>query len=155
MNKFQQGFTLIELMIVVAIIGILAAIAIPAYQDYTIRAQVSEAINLSGGLKVSVAEVYSDLGDFAPVDSGSNGIPAAAEVVGKYTTQVEVVDSVITATLGNAANTLVADATISMSPTDNNGSISWVCAFSGADKYVPQACRAVAPAAPPAPPAGP
>jgi type IV pilus assembly protein PilA len=124
MKKMQQGFTLIELMIVVAIIGILAAIALPAYQDYTIRAQVSEAMNLGGGIKTPVAEIYSDLGDFSVIASGSNGLPAATDVSGKYTTQVD-----------------VAGETLEFAPTDNNGSISWVCTFSGDSKYVPQACR--------------
>jgi type IV pilus assembly protein PilA len=141
MRKIQQGFTLIELMIVVAIIGILAAIAIPAYQDYTIRAQVTEAMNLGGGLKTPVAEVFSDLGDETVIDSGSNGIPAATDVTGKYVTQVEVVDGVITATLGNDANLLVVDQTLTFTPTFNNGSVSWACGFSGDAKYVPQACR--------------
>ena len=144
MNKVQQGFTLIELMIVVAIIGILAAIALPAYQDYTIRAQVSEAINLAGGLKTPVAEVYSDLGAFTDIASGANGIPAATDVTGKYTTGVEVSGGEIVATLGGDANANVAGDTITMTPTDNNGSVSWVCVFSGDDKYVPQSCRAAA-----------
>jgi type IV pilus assembly protein PilA len=141
MKKFQQGFTLIELMIVVAIIGILAAVAIPAYQDYTIRAQVSEAMNLAGGLKTPVAEIYADLGTFTGIASGANGLPAAADVTGKYTNDVAVADGVITATLGVDANDLVDAETVEMTPTDNNGSISWVCAFSGDAKYVPQACR--------------
>ncbi|MBS0601627.1 MAG: prepilin-type N-terminal cleavage/methylation domain-containing protein, partial [Proteobacteria bacterium] len=88
MRKAQQGFTLIELMIVVAIIGILAAIAIPAYQDYTARAQVSEAINLSGGLKATIADIYVNKGALTTADSGSDGLPAAASVTGKYVSTV-------------------------------------------------------------------
>ncbi len=141
MKRVQSGFTLIELMIVVAIIGILAAIALPAYQDYTIRAQVSEAMNLGGGLKTPVAEVFADRGDMTLIDSGANGLPAANTVTGKYTTGVAVTDGVIVATLGNSANALVAGATLTYTPTVNAGSISWVCSFSGAAKYVPQACR--------------
>jgi type IV pilus assembly protein PilA len=141
MRKVQQGFTLIELMIVVAIIGILAAIAIPAYQDYTIRAQVSEAMNLAGGQKTAVAEVYSDTGSLTGINSGSNGIATATEINGKYVTQVAVADGIVTATMGGDANSNVSGATLTLTPVDEGGSISWTCAFSGDDKYVPQACR--------------
>ena len=94
----QQGFTLIELMIVVAIIGILAAIAIPAYQDYTIRAQVSEGLNLAAGAKAAVTEYYQDQGVF-PGDNVTAGIEDAANIEGKYVSQVEVgANGVITVT---------------------------------------------------------
>ncbi|MDS4032256.1 MAG: pilin [Candidatus Contendobacter sp.] len=144
MKKFQQGFTLIELMIVVAIIGILAAIAIPAYQDYTIRAQVSEAANLADGLKTPVADVYNDEGTFNSADSGTSGIAAAGEVTGKYVTQVEVTDGVIVATMGKDANSLVAGSDFSLSPTTHSGSIEWSCKGAKTtilDKYLPKACR--------------
>jgi len=137
----QKGFTLIELMIVVAIIGILAAIALPAYQDYTARSQVSEAVNLASGLKIQVSDVYADTGTFVGIASGAAGVPAAADVTGKYTTDVEVADGVITATVGNDASALVAGDELSLTPNDNNGSISWVCAYTGDDKYAPAACR--------------
>jgi type IV pilus assembly protein PilA len=91
MKRVQQGFTLIELMIVVAIIGILAAIAIPAYQDYTIRAQVSEGLNLSGGAKAAVTEYYQDQGTF-PTSNAEAGLEAAANITGKYVATVTVVD---------------------------------------------------------------
>ena len=78
--QMQKGFTLIELMIVVAIIGILAAVALPAYQDYTARAQVTEAFNLAGGLKIQVADVYADQGALTGIASGADGIPAATDV---------------------------------------------------------------------------
>lgn len=143
MKKFQQGFTLIELMIVVAIIGILAAIAIPAYQDYTIRAQVSEAYNLGDGLKTPVADIYNDTGDFGSAVSGNLGIPPALSVVGKYVTQVDVAAGIITATMGGEANALVAGGTVILSPVDNGGSLSWSCKGLGTviDKYRPKACR--------------
>src|SRR5210317_2144897 len=95
--KKQQGFTLIELMIVVAIIGILAAIAIPAYQDYTIRAQVSEGLNLSGGAKAAVTEFYQDRG-IMPTDNTEAGIAAFGEIQGNYVSQVQVEDGIITVT---------------------------------------------------------
>ena len=142
-RKAQQGFTLIELMIVIAIIGILAAIAIPAYQDYIIRAQVSEAANLADGLKSSVADVYNDTGTFGGINSGSFGIPTAASVKGKYVTAVAVAAGVITATMGVDANAKVAGNNFVLSPVDNVGSVTWVCngTTNIPDNYLPKACR--------------
>jgi type IV pilus assembly protein PilA len=139
----QQGFTLIELMIVVAIIGILAAIAIPAYQDYTIRAQVSEGLNLTGACKAAVTEYYQDQGAF-PADNATAGLEAAGNIQGKYTTQVEVVaGGICQATYGVDANANIAGAVLSMTPTDNDGSVSWACAGDATlvDKWLPAACR--------------
>ncbi len=83
MKKIQQGFTLIELMIVIAILGILMAIAIPAYQDYSVRAKVSEGINLAGATKLAVAETYSSTGAL-PDDNDGAGDPAATSITGEY-----------------------------------------------------------------------
>ena len=107
--KKQQGFTLIELMIVVAIIGILAAIAIPAYQDYTIRAQVSEGLNLAAGAKAAVTEFTQDRGTF-PVSNDEAGIAPAADIVGKYVLSVSVdtlANGVIQVDYGNDAHALL------------------------------------------------
>src|SRR5699024_1934427 len=93
----QSGFTLIELMIVVAILAILMAIAIPAYQDYTIRAQVSEGMNLSGGARTAVAEYWTDKGSW-PLNNASAGLAPAASIQGEYVSKVEVGTGVITAT---------------------------------------------------------
>ena len=107
--KKQQGFTLIELMIVVAIIGILAAIAIPAYQDYTIRAQVSEGLNLSGGAKVAVTEYSQDRGDF-PGTNTEAGISDSTQITGKYVKSVSVGGSgVVSVAYGNDAHTVLKD----------------------------------------------
>ncbi len=146
MKKVQQGFTLIELMIVVAIIGILAAIAIPAYQDYTIRAQVSEGLNLSGGAKAAVTEYYQDRGVW-PATNLIAGLEAAANIQGKYVASVGVTaalaNGIITVTYGNDAHTIITTQTVTMTATDNLGSVSWACASGGAiaDKHLPAACR--------------
>ncbi len=143
--KKQQGFTLIELMIVVAIIGILAAIAIPAYQDYTIRAQVSEGLNLAGGAKAAVSEFTMDTGRF-PSDNQTAGIaPTATDINGKYVTQVAQADGVISVSYGNDAHTIInGTGILQLSPTTTAGSIVWACKASGttiADKHLPAACR--------------
>jgi len=140
--KKQQGFTLIELMIVVAIIGILAAIAIPAYQDYTIRAQVSEGLTLSGGAKAAVAEYRMDTGNW-PSDNAGAGLSDSASINGKYTDTVSVTDNVITVTYGGSANATYLDGnSVTMSAADNGGSVSWTCASTTvANKHLPAACR--------------
>ncbi|HFB7613863.1 TPA: pilin, partial [Neisseria gonorrhoeae] len=96
MNTLQKGFTLIELMIVIAIVGILAAVALPAYQDYTARAQVSEAILLAEGQKSAVTEYYLNHGEW-PKDNASAGVASASKIIGKYVKQVEVKNGVVTA----------------------------------------------------------
>jgi type IV pilus assembly protein PilA len=141
--KKTQGFTLIELMIVVAIIAILAAIAIPAYQDYVIRSQVSEGINLVSAAKTAVAEYENNFGMF-PADNTEAGLPAPTSIIGKYTTSVGVANGVITVTYGGSApaNTNIDFSTIEFSPIAQGGSIEWAC--TGGDvnvKYRPAACR--------------
>ena len=148
--KKQQGFTLIELMIVVAIIGILAAIAIPAYQDYTIRAQVSEGLNLGGGSKTAVTEYYQDTGVW-PTTNALAGLEASGNITGKYVTQVAVgAAGVITITYGNSANANIAGDSLALTPLDNAGSVSWNCANAAGlqNKWLPAACRTVAPPPP-------
>ena len=140
--KKQQGFTLIELMIVVAIIGILAAIAIPAYQDYTIRAQVSEGLSLAGGAKAAVSEYTMDTGNF-PTDNTLAGLSLANTISGKYVTGVANVSGVISVTYGNSAHTTIATETLVLSAATSAGSVQWVCKSGGAiaNKHLPAACR--------------
>ena len=143
MRKMQQGFTLIELMIVVAIIGILAAIAIPAYQDYTARAQMSEAMSLASGVRTSVSEYYQNTGDF-PANNASAGVAEATDITGKYVEKVSVTNGHITATLRNSApvNNNIRGATLTLRPvTATPGSLEWRCEGSHNDKYYPASCR--------------
>jgi type IV pilus assembly protein PilA len=141
MKRVQQGFTLIELMIVVAIIGILAAVALPAYQDYTIRSQISEAVNLADGAKTAVAEFWANKG-VAPVSNDEAGFAGAS---GKYTTSVDIGDKgVITAVIGGDANAAVQEGKITLTPDDSNGTnLKWTCAGDSKvlPKYLPQVCR--------------
>jgi type IV pilus assembly protein PilA len=141
-KKKQQGFTLIELMIVVAIIGILAAIAIPAYQDYTIRAQISEGLTLSAGAKTGIAEYFADQGVW-PSDNTQAGVADKHDIIGKYTEHVAVNDNVIEIKYGNEANAAIFNQKVTLTAEDNGGSIGWVCASAGViqPKHLPAACR--------------
>ncbi|MCW0373946.1 pilin [Xanthomonas sacchari] len=142
--KKQQGFTLIELMIVVAIIAILAAIAIPQYQNYLARAQFSEAMTLTDGLKTQVAEYYANQG--ACPANGANGFEAATSYKGKYTSQVQLGGTApncsMTATFINTTgvNANLKGKTVTMAATDNGGTLTWTCTTTAAQKYVPNTC---------------
>jgi type IV pilus assembly protein PilA len=148
MRRDQSGFTLIELMIVVAIIGILAAIAIPAYQDYTIRAQVTEGLNLASTAKTAVSEYYHDSGDLASTNAEA-GLKTDTEIKGKFVSEIGVgddgsgVNGEIQITYGRDAHATLDGKTLLMTPgTTGTGSILWSCNSSTIEnKYLPAACR--------------
>ncbi|MCX7513733.1 pilin [Frateuria hangzhouensis] len=137
-----RGFTLIELMIVVAIIAILAAIAIPAYQDYSIRAQVTEGMSLSTGAKAAVWDFVSNKGKF-PAANESVGLPSSTSINGSYVSSVNVAEGRITVAFkGPMANKAIQNEQLVLSPIDQGGSIAWTCTPSSlSGKYLPSVCR--------------
>jgi type IV pilus assembly protein PilA len=161
MKVNQKGFTLIELMIVVAIIGILAAIAIPAYRDYTVRSQITEGLNFASAAKTSVSDTFISQGAW-PTNNATAGLGAPADIRSKYVTSVTVAaGGNITVMYGNEVNPEVAGETLVFTPwTSPNGDVSWQCGThdistatltiaTGAatqagtvdDKYRPSECR--------------
>ncbi|HEZ4884051.1 TPA: pilin [Neisseria meningitidis] len=127
MNTLQKGFTLIELMIVIAIVGILAAVALPAYQDYTARAQVSEAILLAEGQKSAVTEYYLNHGEW-PKNNTSAGVASSTDIKGKYVQSVEVKNGVVTATMASSnVNNEIKGKKLSLWAKRQDGSVKWFC----------------------------
>ncbi len=138
MHTRQRGLSLIELLIVVAIIAALVSISIPAYRDYIARGQVSEAATLAGNLKLLVADAYANQGTLAGINSGSAGIPA--NLSGPYSS-VEVTDGIITATLAGNAHELVRGNRIILTPRIQFGQLLWSCSWDGEPKHAPKQCR--------------
>ncbi|ENW6999891.1 pilin [Neisseria gonorrhoeae] len=128
MNTLQKGFTLIELMIVIAIVGILAAVALPAYQDYTARAQVSEAILLAEGQKSAVTEYYLNNGKW-PSDNSAAGVASSpSDIKGKYVKSVTVTNGVVTAEmLSSGVNKEIQGKKLSLWAKRQDGSVKWFC----------------------------
>lgn len=138
----QKGFTLIELMVVIAIIAILAAIAIAAYKTYIARSQLAEALTLAESQKNRVAEAYFEGGTFTGVDNGTNRIPPANEIKGKYVKEVVVSNGVISALMrgqGHAAAG-VFDKRIVLQAIDCGSALGWRCVSDAEDTYLPGAC---------------
>jgi type IV pilus assembly protein PilA len=150
MNKLQKGFTLIELMIVVAIIAILAAIALPAYQDYTIRSQVSEGAVLADGAKTALSEYFQNNGVF-PTSNAAAGLATAALIQGKYVSGVDLATTpgkitvAYSSTAPQVANAKLAGDLLVFSAITNSGSIAWHCSSAAGttvpDRYLPTSCR--------------
>ncbi len=139
MKKVQQGFTLIELMIVVAIIGILAAVAIPSYQDYTKRAHVSEGFSLASAAKTGVSEYYGSEGAW-PGNNQQAGIASSASITGNAVTSVAVgANGTILITYN--AKVDATNNTVTLTPAAGAGSISWACDGTVPTKLRPSNCR--------------
>lgn len=139
MKKVQQGFTLIELMIVVAIIGILAAVAIPAYQDYTVRAKVTEGLSLASAGKTAVSEFFASNGTL-PSTNASAALATSTSISGNTVRHVAVgANGVITVTFSGSP---INSSTIALTPTTVGGGLSWDCdAGTLESKYRPSSCR--------------
>ena len=161
MNRYKQGFTLIELMIVVAIIGILASLAVSSYQTYVVRAQIAEGLNMATGAKSPIIEAYTQDG-VAPANRAAAGMsPLATDTAGKYVSAVDVVDGQIIVTMGGPqAHQAILGQQFSLTPYETVGiTVSWRCGYAPAPvgsllppatphaaptieaRYLPAACR--------------
>ena len=141
MNKTDDGFTLIELMVVVAIIGILAAMAIPAYQGYSIRAQISEGLVLSSPVTMGVTSHYEESGSF-PTDNIDAGLASPGNYSGEYVDSISVNGAVVSVQYGNNANMEINGWSIILTGTHNGSNMIWSCASDGIipDNYLPSSC---------------
>ena len=142
MKRTQQAFTMIELMTVMAIIGVLVAIALPAYQNYSIRTQVAEGLGLTGPLTLAVAAYRNDNGLYQS-DNAEAALPPPDGYAGRYVESIGINGNTISILYGNEAHALIHGRFVTLSATGTDGSVSWTCAGGGAISvtYLPPSCR--------------
>lgn len=130
------------LLLLVPLAGIMAAISIPAYQDYTIRAQISEGLSLAAVPKAAVSEYYYDSDGRLPVDNAAAGLPAPVDIAGNYVESVSVEDGAIYVSYGGDANPAIAGMTLYLLPVENEGALEWRCRSDDlVDRWLPPSCR--------------
>jgi type IV pilus assembly protein PilA len=137
----QEAFTLVEIMIVIAIIGILSMIAIPAYKDFTVRSKISEGLSLAAGAKTSVIEYYQTQGNW-PISNANAGLPSADHIKGEFVKSVAIEGNKVVVTFGSGAGEGLSQRNLIMTAVDNSGSISWTChADKIENRFLPPNCR--------------
>lgn len=142
MKRTQQAFTMIELMTVTAIIGVLTAFALPAYQGYTIRAQIAEGLAMTGPLTLAIAAYQNDNGTY-PSDNAAAALPPPSGYAGRFVEWISIDENVISIQYGNEANALIRGRDVTFTATRTDGSVSWTCASGGhiSRSYLPPSCR--------------
>jgi type IV pilus assembly protein PilA len=142
MRTGQKGFSLVEVLIVIAVIGLLTSLAIPAYQSYLVRAQVAEGLALAAPLKNAIATFYNNNGAF-PADNIDASVEAAADYSGKYVDSISVTGAAVEIRYGNDASAMINGQTVRLAATIHDGSVEWSCTSGGfiQEYYLPAACR--------------
>lgn len=142
MKRTQQAFTMIELMTVLAIIGVLTAFALPTYQNYSIRAQIAEGLGLTGPLTLAIAAYRNDNGVY-PGNNADAALPPPDGYAGRFVDSIGINGSVISILYGNEAHALIRGRFVTLSATGSDGSVRWTCAGGGtiSNSYLPPSCR--------------
>lgn len=135
--KKQKGFTIIELMMVITIIGVIAAVAIPSIQNYMVKAQIQESLTLASGSKEYIINYYTEYGDL-PADNTEVGYAGS---IGKYVSAVNIDAGSLVVDFGNDANADLVGATLTLTPVEETeGNLSWICSSTAPNKYLPEIC---------------